>query len=151
MTTSAELSEAWNTLRNATLGRGTQPLVSAALADRIAADWDGWRAFYETSGPLQFGNDANGPTVIDVLSGMALEAAPSAVAWRWVETYRDDYAAARAELGDKAPAPLPGTPIEKARKIVEDAGSILEGFVIAAMGITLAGLAFKVFGSRRRG
>jgi len=47
-----ELSDAWNTLRNAALGRGTSPNVPAELANDVGTQYEAWRAWLEGLGPL---------------------------------------------------------------------------------------------------
>jgi len=67
--TLAELAGAWNGLRNAAWGRGTTPLVSSTLADRIGDEYDKFRAWYETQGSVE-------------------DWIPSLTANEWVERYR---------------------------------------------------------------
>jgi hypothetical protein len=81
--TLAELSSAWNGLRNAAWGRGTTPLVSRALADRIGSEWDRFRAWYETQGSIE-------------------DWVPSVTANQWVERYRTLWDQLKKE--GKAPA-----------------------------------------------
>lgn len=44
------LTEQWDGVRNAALGRGVNPLVSAALADSVANDWAAFHSWRDTLG-----------------------------------------------------------------------------------------------------
>jgi hypothetical protein len=90
--TLAELSEAWNGLRNAALGRGTTPAVSAPLAAEIGDQYDAWRKWVGNAGPMS-----------DVLT--------SATGSEWVDRYRTLDAKARAE-GVSGFDSLPTSPFE---------------------------------------
>jgi hypothetical protein len=46
-----ELSDAWNALRNSTLGRGTNSRVPEPLADRIGRRYEAFRAWLADEGP----------------------------------------------------------------------------------------------------
>lgn len=54
MSTVQRLSDAWNALRNAALGRGVSlpKGVSSELADEVGSAYDGWRAWLAEQGAL---------------------------------------------------------------------------------------------------
>jgi len=73
-----ELSDAWNELRNATLGRGVTPNVSAPLATRVANTYERWRSWLANATPLT-------------------DIAADLTAAGWLDEYRQLVAAAKAE------------------------------------------------------
>lgn len=107
-----ELSEAWNELRNRTLGRGLSPLVSAGLATRIANHYERWRKYLETAGPLD-------------------DLAASVQASDWLARYR--------ELADAAKAEGVSLPNELAPQITEQLGPAVSklGMGLIAIGLPL--------------
>lgn len=52
-----DLSEAWNELRNAALGRGTAPIVPAPLAADVARQYGQWRAWHAAQDALVMPHD----------------------------------------------------------------------------------------------
>lgn len=111
--TLAELSDAWNELRNETLGRGTTPLVSPGLARRIGAEWEAWRRWYESANPL---DDALG----------------SVGAQQWVERYRALAEYARRE-GRPVTRGLSPTPVERAKGVAQGAAVGVGGALTLAL------------------
>ena len=137
--TVGELSALWNDLRNAALGRGVKPLVSAPLAARIGSEWDAWRAYYEQqAGPLQ---DLDLPT--------------STLEGDWVDRYR-----ALADAVGKEGIYVKGLPLDPIEKTVAPVkaaaqagldvlGEGLKTVLVAAAIIIPAGLALMLYrGSR---
>lgn len=113
--TLGELSAAWNELRNAAWGRGTQPLVDAKLADQIGAGYEAWRAYYEES-------------------GFTDEFAPSIAASEWVDRYRM-LAAKMAEAGHPLTGAmqLPPTPLEQATSTLRWGVGLVVGLSVATL------------------
>lgn len=121
-----ELSEAWNTLRNDTLGRGTTPLVPQPLADRIGNTYERWRAWLAKASPLD-----------DVMA--------DATASGWLSDYRALYAQASA-TGVKMTPPLQTTLVETATKFSSE---LVQTFVIVGAAISLPLLYLLMRGGRR--
>ena len=125
-----ELGAAWNGLRTAAYGRGTAPLVSRKLAERIGGEWDRFHAWYVTQGSLE-------------------DWFPSVTAAYWVERYRVLTAELKAE-GKAAPEPLQGTWLEwlartkaeAATAAKRAAGALLGplelGFIVLVVGVPVA-------------
>lgn len=91
-----ELSEAWNQLRNAALGRGTKPNVSPDLAGRVAREYERWRAWRADADPTD-----------DLMASLTARA--------WVDRYRKILAAVQREgKGPKPENVLAVTPVEAA-------------------------------------
>jgi hypothetical protein len=84
------LSERWNALRNAALGRGTQPLVSAAIADVVGERFEAWRNWYADN---TFADNVIPANVWDAVSD-------------WETRYTDTRALAGKELAQSS-LPLP--------------------------------------------
>ena len=101
-----ELSEAWNQLRNAALGRGITPLVSQALAAKVAERYAAWREYYTDPDFVQFG-----PADLSASS--------------WVTEYRTLAARVKAE-GIKLTYELPTT-------LPEHAGVVMDKLGLAAI------------------
>jgi hypothetical protein len=78
--TLAELSTAWNDLRNAALGQGLVPNVKPVTATKIGNYYERWRAWYATAGAMS-------------------DLVPDATAAQWLSLYRD---AAKLALADGA-------------------------------------------------
>jgi NAD-specific glutamate dehydrogenase len=117
-----ELSAAYNDLRNATLGRGVKPLVSAALAERVGVAYEKWRAYYGSA-------------------GVQADLAASVTASEYVDAYRALVDAAASE-GVKVNA-LPTTPFEKGKVAIE-----ITGFGALAVAAAVIGLFYVARGSR---
>lgn len=116
--TSQELSDAWNELRNAALGRGTSPRVSPALARVVAREYEKWRRELHAS-PWK-GDD------------------PPPWVWEQVATYRKVFAKVKAE--GKAPKKeLPQTPLERVGRGLE---TLARNF---AIGLGVFGGAYIIF------
>lgn len=124
--TLTDLSDAWNVLRNAALGRGTKPIASPALADKIGNAYERWRKWLETASPVQ-----------DIV--------PSATAWSWLQEYRALVAEAMAE-GIKVDA-LPGQPLEA---VASFASTTITTVAIAVAAIGLPVVALMLFAKRKR-
>ncbi len=89
-----ELSDAWNNLRNAAMGRGGAPNVSPALARRVEREYARWRNWRRDVGPID-----------DMFSSWSTR--------RWVARYRD--LMAKVDREGKGPeARLAMTPMEAA-------------------------------------
>jgi hypothetical protein len=121
-----DLSEAWNNLRNAALGRGTTPHVSPGLADTVGMQYERWRAYYAASGPLD-----------DVFTSYS--------ASEWLAIYRKLVADVRAE-GVKVEA-LPRAPWEKITDSAATLGQVVGGLVFFGVAATALAL---VLGKRSR-
>ncbi len=121
-----ELSEAWNELRNAALGRGTKPVVSAELAQRVGADYDAWRDALQNN---QWPTD---------------DAFASVTASRWVDRYRELLELVEGE-GVKPARALPKNFIERF------ADGVQTSFIIAGIALAVAVAApFVARGFRKR-
>jgi len=70
VTTLQDLSDAWNALRNAALGRGVRPNVPPGLAERVATDYARWRLWYRDQDPFV--------TLTDIRDGVT-----------WIRLYRN--------------------------------------------------------------
>jgi hypothetical protein len=114
--TLAELTEAWNALRNAALGQGTAPKVSAALAKEVGDTYDAWRAYYTD----RFGG---GMPIADWL--------PSVTADGWVSKLRALEKRVRGE-GITNFKTLPLSPLEEAISIAKTIG-----VTVLAVGVPL--------------
>ncbi len=90
-----ELSAAWNSLRNAALGRGTKPNVPDKLAREVELEWWRWRSERPLFGPTA-----------DVLGSVALR--------KWVTRYRNLAAKVRAAGIKRLPDEPELTTLEKA-------------------------------------
>lgn len=115
--TITELSAAWNDLRNAALGRGTKPNVSAALAARVGSEYDAWRAYFETAPPTE---DADMPAV--TLQG------------DWLNRYRVLVAAVQSEGVSVAALPKDASEraLDSAKEGIATLGTALQVLAIAA-------------------
>lgn len=125
-----ELSDAFNALRNDALGRGTQPLVSAALATKVGNTVD------------RFKNYLSGASVLDDITA-------DATAHGWVDEYRSLATAVKAE-GIKLTAPLPTTFGEVVATTATATAHFAQTaiIVLAAVGVPL--LYLMMGGGRRR-
>lgn len=125
-----ELSNAWNELRNAAWGRGTQPAVPLALADRIGREWQSFRDWLAEQGVLE-----------DVFASLS--------ASKWVARYRQLALELRTAGGTlDHSVELEETPLEK----LKDAGSgFTRGLGIAAVvaAAVAAGVLVMAIGGRR--
>lgn len=120
-----ELSTAWNNLRNAALGRGVTPNVSAALANDVGTAYEQWRAY-----------------LADKTASAWLPISPtSAVEDVWVQRYRLLVARVQAE-NVTVPDVLPPTFTEKAKDAAKDIGknvgkdlaiAVISGLVVAGV------------------
>lgn len=118
--TLAELSTAWNDLRNAALGRGTAPLVSAPLALAVGRAWEGWRAYYD---------------------GLGVSAAevPTLSSPEWIDRYRELAERVTAERGTAHFRAAPGI---AEPTFIEQAGTLVRALgLAAAAGIALGTIA----------
>lgn len=118
--TLAELSQAWNDLRNAALGRGLNPNVKPATAELIGNAYERWRAWYQKAGVSD-----------DMVASVS--AAPM------VELYRKTLALAKAE-GVKV-AELEQTPVERAKPAI---GEVKTMVIAGSVAISLLALAYIV-------
>lgn len=130
-----DLADAWNALRNAALGRGVAPLASPALAAKVGAEYDAFRAYYESTGP---GTDF----------------APTLAASDWIERYRALYTALKSEGHAPTADVLPPTVLEELKKTLGPALSALGGgfetlFILIAASIPLAAIAYAVTRGRK--
>jgi hypothetical protein len=109
--TLAELSDAWNSLRNAVLGQGTTPPknVKPETATKIGNYYDRWRQWY---------SDA----------GVTADMAASVSASQWVDLYREAVKLAQAD-GVDVPAQLLPTALEQATAAAQSTG---KGIMLAA-------------------
>lgn len=122
--TLAELSSAWNVLRNAALGRGTTPKVSARLGEHVGIEYEAWRAWLSEQGALE-------------------DWVPSVTASSWVDRYRALWKLVDKE--GKAPAStlmLEKTPLESAADAAkhagEGAGKLIEATAGWVQGVAIA-------------
>lgn len=101
--TLAELSAAWNKLRDKALGRAASPTsgISADLADRIGKEFEQWRVWYLSAGSLE-----------DTVASIA--------AHEWVSRY--NVLAAELKAEGIAIAPVT-TPVESAKRGAKRAGA----------------------------
>ncbi len=130
------LSDYWNQLRNAALGRGLAPNVSPVLATLIGEQYEKWRVWLEAQGALESIMDAL-PFTDDELAMQVRQ-----------------YNAARTTVSTELPASsLPpalqeGTSIENATEAIKEAG----GKIAVAVGLGVAaGIGFALwqkFGKR---
>lgn len=125
-----ELSDAYNALRNDALGRGTQPLVSPALALRVGNTYDRFKAWLATAGVID-----------DMLA--------DATAHGWVDEYRALASAVLAE-GVKISAPMPTTFGEVVAKTAASAAGFGQALLIVAAAIGLPLIFVLAGGARRR-
>ncbi len=123
--TLTELSDAWNELRNATLGRSTTPVVSAQLAERIGNTYERWRTWLASAGPMQ-------------------DIAADLTAAGWLNEYRSLVVAAKTE-GVSVNA-LPATFGETVSSAAGDIGKV----VYAVAAVAALGLLVSLFGRARR-
>jgi hypothetical protein len=101
-----ELSNAWNDLRNAALGRGTTPQVPAPLAAKVGREWTAFRRWLAEQGVLE-----------DIFA--------SAVSQAWVQRYRVLLAQVRAAGAPvETDLALEQTPLE----LLKDAGAAALSF-----------------------
>lgn len=127
--TLAELSTAWNDLRNAAFGRGTVPRVSRALAETVGRYYEEFRAWLADAGPLE-------------------ELAPSVTAAQWVGRYRALWKMLQAE--GKAPAlglTLPPSWNEQIAADAEAAATAAASAARAGWGLLELGFAALVIGA----
>jgi len=114
----AELSTAWNALRNAALGRGTSPMVDAALAKEVADAYEAWRVVLADADPID-------------------DAAASITLAPWVERYCELLAKVKA-TGQQPQATLTPTPVERATEAAESLAYLLgAGVVVLGLGALL--------------
>lgn len=122
--TGLELSEAWNDLRNAALGRGVKPVASAALAARVGNEYERFRSWFDTE------HEELAPTVL-----------PGTQAADWVERLRALTKEVKAEgIAVREPSATFG---EKAAQAASSIGSgLVLGLasiaVIAGVGVAVA-------------
>jgi hypothetical protein len=123
-----ELSDGWNNLRNAVIGRGVEKPagVSTELYRATGAAYDEWRAFYTQNLAL-----------LQSYGAVELVDLPAST---WVKRYRELESWARAD-GIKFLSPggvstaLKESPTETAERVTTDLGRKLEvGLVIVALG-----------------
>lgn len=125
-----ELSDAWNNLRNDALGRGTQPLVSQALADRVGNAYERFKTWLGNAGVLD-----------DVLA--------DAVAHGWVDQYRELAKAVQGE-GKLKTAPLPTTFGEIVASTAQGIANVGSAAILIVAAISLPLLFVMMGGARRR-
>lgn len=136
------LSEGWNNLRNAVLGRGTQPPpgVPVVLAGRVANAYDRWRTWYTNEG-----------LAASMVSDLRQQA--------WLAEYRTLVAEAQA-AGIQVQELQMGTIEAAERNIARNARDIKAGVreglssfgtTAALLGVLLSvpALVFSILGSRR--
>lgn len=123
-----ELSDAWNNLRNDALGRGTQPLVSAALAQKVGNTYERFKVWLGNAGVID-----------DVLA--------DALAHGWVDQYRDLAKSVQAE-GKLKTAPLPTTFGEIVATTAQGVANLGSAVILIAAAIGLP-LLFVVMGGAR--
>jgi hypothetical protein len=124
--TLAELSQAWNDLRNAALGRGTTPIVKPVTATTIGNYYERWRQWYTSAGVSD-----------DMIASVS--------AAQWVDLYR---AAAKLAKADGAQfAELGATPVEQVTKAAAATG---KGLVYAAAAVAVPLLLLVILRSQRR-
>ena len=116
--TLTELSDAWNALRNAALGRGVAPLVPEPLAGDVARQYEAWRAWLAKQGPL------TGP--LDIAEGV-----------EWIQRYRK--LLSRVQKAGQTPAKvLPRGVIEASLEVATNLRrSIAWGLVGTGVGVAL--------------
>jgi hypothetical protein len=137
------LSEGWNNLRNAVLGRGTDPPkgVPAVLVSRVANAYDRWRAWY-------------------VNEGLAASLVSDVRQLGWLAEYRELVAEAKA-AGIEVQELQMGTVEATERKLSRTAQNLRQGLgegmsklgmTVALMGVMLSvpALAFAILGARKR-
>lgn len=130
--TLGELSNAWNELRNAVLGRGTQPSagVKPTTATTIGNYYERWRKYYESA-------------------GIADDMVPSATAAEWVTLYRDGVRLAKAD-GLVLAFELGATPIERTAAAAQAAVTgVGNGLFFVAAAISVPLVLFLAARSRR--
>lgn len=136
LTTVGKLSEAWNALRNAALGRGVElPAgMNSELSDEVGTAYEGWRAWLQEQGPL---------------SEAQREITLAGAAGEWADRYEVLAAKVTAATGVKLPA-VPTTPVERA---AEQAGAVLRpwaSLVVFGVGVTIGvALLRSMRGARR--
>lgn len=113
-TTVQQLSDAWNQLRNAALGRGTQlPAgMSSELADEVADAWEDWRAWLVEQGAL-----AEAQREITLLGDGR----------DWADRYEELAAEVTRATGKRLPS-APSSPVEQ---VVSQAAAIASPFALA--------------------
>jgi hypothetical protein len=124
--TLAELSTAWNDLRNATLGQSVVPLVKPVTATTIGNYYERWRAWYATAGAMA-------------------DMVPDATAAQWLSLYRDAAKLAKAD-GAKF-TELEAQPLERAVAAVTTAG---KGLIYAAAAVAVPLLLLVILRGQRR-
>lgn len=134
-TTVQQLSDAWNALRNAALGRGSSlpPGMPSELADDVGAAYDAWRAWLAEQGAL--GEAQREITLLG--DGRA-----------WADRYED--LAAKVTRATGKPLPLaPSSPVEQA--IAQGAGKLAPIAIALGVGagVVLAWKALSAVGARR--
>lgn len=130
MNTLGQLSDAWNALRNAALGRGTTPLVSASLAAAVGTDYESFRSWLAAKGPA-----------VDLQAQFTFDDATAG----WVDRYESLAVLVTNETGKQ----LPATPIPALQQGVRTAITIAAPpLAIAAVLGILAYAAIN--GARRR-
>jgi hypothetical protein len=128
--TLAELTDAWNDLRNAALGRGVTPLVPQTLATDVGTSWELFRAWR---------SEQLGELPVLPLSGQ-----------RWVKMHHD--LAARVRSAGVPVRDVPEDALQSAlRALGEGAGTLWTGLKwlgVAAI-VTLPIVAIATLGKRR--
>lgn len=94
-----DLSQAWNDLRNAALGRGVKPIVAEPLASQVGNAYERWRQYLASAGPSQ-------------------DLVPSATAWPWLQQYRE--LASKVSAAGVQFQALPVQPLEQASSFYGD-------------------------------
>jgi hypothetical protein len=136
MTTLQELSDRWNLLRNAALGRGTSTPkgISSELADEVGAAYDGFRAWLiGWQGPLS------------EVQSQALWAGPAG-AWA------DRYVELAQKVTEATGVALPGRPEPVAQQAAREMASAAIGSPLAIALFVGAGavLAWKLLAGLQR-
>lgn len=131
------LSDYWNQLRNAALGRGLSPNVSPVLATLVGEQYEKWRTWLESQGALD--------SIVNALPFTDEELAMQ------TRQYNAARTAVSTELPDSSlpPALQEGTALEHAAEAVEKAAG--KAAVVLGLGIA-AGLGFVLvqkFGGKR--
>lgn len=124
--TIAELTQAWDDLRNAALGRGTMPNVSRALAETVGRYYEEFRAWLADAGPLE-------------------ELAPSITAAQWIGRYRALWNMLQAEgKAPEARLTLPPQWNEELARAAERAAKATADAAAGAWGLLELGFAVLV-------
>jgi len=126
----ADLSAAWNRLRDRALGRAASPSskISPELAQRIGDEFNAWRTWYLSAGSLE-------------------DVAASVAAHEWVSRYN----VLAAELTAEGIATSPvATAVESGKKAARAAAHVADQVITFDLPIALLLAAAWYFGSKRR-